>query len=259
MRRLVRRPSHATVVAYLALFVALSGTAYAAATLAPANSVNSRAIIDGQVKTLDLADSAVTGGKVAVDSIRGRDVKESTLGRVPNAAALGGNPASDFVASSDVVPVDYQSSCDASQSDCTDFPGERILAVGGLALNALCVGSHGSGSAQLLVFAQATTAGPQAKASVLLAEATTGGFSGEKWGAVIPLTGSPATLIAEEGGGTTKFQQGTIVYHGTGHGGGMAETVTMTFLSDEGDSGGTAAASWSGTRSARSADEQESE
>lgn len=45
-------------VAYLALFFALGGAAYAA-TLAPANSVNSAAIIDGQVTTPDLAANAV--------------------------------------------------------------------------------------------------------------------------------------------------------------------------------------------------------
>lgn len=46
------------VVGYLALVLALGGTTYAA-WLAPANSVNSAAIIDGQVTTPDLAANAI--------------------------------------------------------------------------------------------------------------------------------------------------------------------------------------------------------
>ena len=50
-------------VAYLALFVAMSGTAYAA-TVAR-NTVNSASIINGEVKSVDLADGAVTPAKNA--------------------------------------------------------------------------------------------------------------------------------------------------------------------------------------------------
>ncbi len=52
-------PPSRNIVAYLALFVALGGTSYAA-WLAPPNSVNSRAIIDGQVKTPDLAPNVIS-------------------------------------------------------------------------------------------------------------------------------------------------------------------------------------------------------
>jgi hypothetical protein len=52
------RPSHGTVVAYLALFVALGGTTYAAATVGAGNiknnAVRSRHIKDGQVNREDL-------------------------------------------------------------------------------------------------------------------------------------------------------------------------------------------------------------
>jgi hypothetical protein len=51
-------------IALLALFVALGGTAYAT-TIAPANSVNSAAIINSQVKTPDLAAGSVTPAKAA--------------------------------------------------------------------------------------------------------------------------------------------------------------------------------------------------
>lgn len=52
--KLLRRPRHSTVVAYLALFVSLGGTGYAAIKL-PANSVGSREIKPRSVQTSDLA------------------------------------------------------------------------------------------------------------------------------------------------------------------------------------------------------------
>ncbi len=75
------------VVAYLALFVALSGTAVAATGL-PANSVGTR----------QLQNRAVTGAKVARHTLTGANIKLSALGTVPNAARLGGESASSFQA-----------------------------------------------------------------------------------------------------------------------------------------------------------------
>jgi hypothetical protein len=75
-RRLVRRrPSPSMVIACLALAVALSGAGYAAIVL-PANSVG----------TLQLKRNAVKSSKVALNTLKGIDIKESTLGRVPSAA-----------------------------------------------------------------------------------------------------------------------------------------------------------------------------
>ena len=55
-------PSHATVVAYLALFVALSGSAVAL-TLGR-NSVKSKQLAPNAVKASDIAKDAVSGPKV---------------------------------------------------------------------------------------------------------------------------------------------------------------------------------------------------
>lgn len=73
------------VVGYVALFVALSGTAVAATRL-PANSVG----------TKQLRNGAVTGKKVARNTLTGANINVSTLGTVPNAAALGGLSPSAF-------------------------------------------------------------------------------------------------------------------------------------------------------------------
>lgn len=65
------RPSPATVIASIALLVALGGTSWAAVTLAPRSvnnaalqtgAVNSRVIANGQVKGVDLAPSVIRQG-----------------------------------------------------------------------------------------------------------------------------------------------------------------------------------------------------
>lgn len=85
------RPSHATVVAYLALIVALSGSAYAASKIGSAdiqrNAVKGKHIANGVVGSKDAKDDGLTGA----------DVDESTLAQVPSAAALGGIASSDVL------------------------------------------------------------------------------------------------------------------------------------------------------------------
>lgn len=96
------RPSQATIVAYLALFVALGGTTYAATSL-PANSVGTKQLKNGAVTTAKLHDHAVTGAKVANHSLTGVQINASTLGAVPNAAhaadanRLAGSPPSTYL------------------------------------------------------------------------------------------------------------------------------------------------------------------
>jgi hypothetical protein len=55
----MKRPSHGTVVAYAALFIALSGSAYAAISL-PANSVGTKQLRAGAVTLTKIASSAQT-------------------------------------------------------------------------------------------------------------------------------------------------------------------------------------------------------
>ncbi|HEX8101122.1 MAG TPA: hypothetical protein VF533_00780 [Solirubrobacteraceae bacterium] len=69
-----RRPGHATVVAYLALFVALGGTgAYAANTIGSADVVDesllSRDIKNAEVKSADINTYAVGNSELAPDAV----------------------------------------------------------------------------------------------------------------------------------------------------------------------------------------------
>ena len=81
------RHARANAIGYLALFVALSGTALAAGSLAR-NSVG----------TAQLKNRAVTGRKVARKTLTGFNIRVSTLGTVPNSNRLGGLPPFAFQA-----------------------------------------------------------------------------------------------------------------------------------------------------------------
>jgi hypothetical protein len=94
----LRRPRYADVLATLAIFLALGGTAYAVTPLDP-NSVYTAAIQDlavttpklaseavtnakiapGAVSTGKLADGSVTNGKLAANAVTGADVANNSL------------------------------------------------------------------------------------------------------------------------------------------------------------------------------------
>jgi hypothetical protein len=62
-----------SIVGYIALFMVLSGTAYAA------NTVFSADIVDGEVKSVDVADNGLTSVDVATNSLTGADVTDNSL------------------------------------------------------------------------------------------------------------------------------------------------------------------------------------
>ncbi len=80
----LKRPSHGTVVAYLALFVALGGSAYAATHLGK-NSVGSKQLKNNAVVTAKIKKESVTGAKVKKGTLTGAQINASTLATVPTA------------------------------------------------------------------------------------------------------------------------------------------------------------------------------
>jgi hypothetical protein len=85
--RAFMRHVRAHSVAYVALFVALGGTSYAAGL--GRNSVGTRELKPGAVNTSDIHRSAVTGAKVAANTLKGADVDEASLATVPSATTAG--------------------------------------------------------------------------------------------------------------------------------------------------------------------------
>ncbi len=72
-----RRPSPGTVIAVVALFVALGGTAEA---LHGHNSVKSDDIANGAVKGKDIAANAVKSGKIKKSEVKGSDIGAGAVG-----------------------------------------------------------------------------------------------------------------------------------------------------------------------------------
>jgi hypothetical protein len=80
----------------LALLIVLTGGTALAATAAK-NSVTSKSIKNGQVKTVDLALDAVGTDQVPANALTGSDIDESKLGTVPDTAKLGGVAAASYL------------------------------------------------------------------------------------------------------------------------------------------------------------------
>lgn len=83
-------------IGYLALVVATSGTAYAAAT------IGSPEVIDGSLRSVDISDeTTLNGGLSGIDirtnTLTGADIQEGTLAKVPNADMLDGLDSGAFV------------------------------------------------------------------------------------------------------------------------------------------------------------------
>jgi hypothetical protein len=122
-----RRPSVALLLSILAVVVALSGTAYAV-NIAPKNSVVSRSIKNGQVRTADVAAAAVTGQKVKDGSIRPRDIAAHSLGGQQLIEIEAESSASDLVGDADGTANGGDHGVVAATANCP--PGSSVISGG---------------------------------------------------------------------------------------------------------------------------------
>ena len=162
MNRL-RTPSPSLVIACLALFVALSGAAYAAST------IGSTDIIDGSIRNRDFKDGTLRGNEAKRNGFGGGAIKESSLdasqldandiGKVKNAGTADGLARQAVVAANGTLARNsgttsvtrsgegqYQVVFNADVKSCTYFatlgdtsdgaPPAGEVAVGSLAGNA---------------------------------------------------------------------------------------------------------------------------
>ena len=84
MKRFIRRPSPALVIACLALFISLGGVSYGLAT----GVISGREIKNRTITGKDIRDRSLRGNKAGADSFGAEAIKESTLGTVPFAAGV---------------------------------------------------------------------------------------------------------------------------------------------------------------------------
>jgi hypothetical protein len=94
-RLAIRRSNLGSIITTCALVAVMTAAPVAAALV-----VRSVDIVNGEVKTVDLANLAVTNKKFASNSVNGAKVNESTLGIVPNANLLDGRDSTSFLAGS---------------------------------------------------------------------------------------------------------------------------------------------------------------
>lgn len=132
--RIARRPrlTYANVVSTMALFLALGGGAYAAATL-PKNSVGTTQLRKAAVTRAKIKNNAVDGSKVADRSITGADVKESTLTIVPSATHALGAAAIDKVTYK-AVPSGVPAFTPSVQATAPCDTGQHVIG-GGVKVN----------------------------------------------------------------------------------------------------------------------------
>jgi hypothetical protein len=88
-KRRAKRPSGAMIVAFTALLIALAGSAWAAGLAK--NSVKSKQIKDGQVKTVDLAGDAVDAAKISGNAVGSAEIVDGSVGasELADGAATG--------------------------------------------------------------------------------------------------------------------------------------------------------------------------
>ena len=121
MPGLISRHIRSNVVGYVAVFIALGGSAYAGT----ANSVNSGDIIDNQVKSVDVRDDTLSGG-----GLQAVDLRTGSVGGAEIAAnAVGGAKIIDrSVTGLDIAGNTIQGGNIASgQVDTTDIADGTIV------------------------------------------------------------------------------------------------------------------------------------
>jgi len=155
VHRMIRRPSHGTVVAYLALFVALGGSAYAVNQL-PKKSVGTKQLKGGAVTKQKVRKNAINGSKVKNNSLTGADIKLSKLGTVPSAqnattAQNAAHATSADRAASSGQRIDFAGpAIDPAPANTVSPGAHQLLSLDELTVSASCVNA-GGGEARVYV------------------------------------------------------------------------------------------------------------
>jgi hypothetical protein len=97
--KILARLSYANVIATLALFLALGGTAYAAGTIGSGaiidNSIRSEDIRNGAVKSIDVSNGTIASGDILDGTVASGDILDDTI--------VSGDISDDTVASGDIL------------------------------------------------------------------------------------------------------------------------------------------------------------
>ncbi len=100
LRRLSSRLTYANVVATMALFVALGGSAYAV------NTVRSTDIVDGEVKSVDIGNNEIGSGDIKDNSVNTFDVHSFLGADVADETLTGADIATGSLTASQIAERD---------------------------------------------------------------------------------------------------------------------------------------------------------
>jgi hypothetical protein len=119
------RPSPAIVISCLALFLALTGSAFA---VSKAN-IRSAQIVNGTVRTVDLRDSAVNSAKIADATVTANDLGTDSVGsgEIAKDAVNSDEIAENAVKADEIAPEAVASSEVANQSLTQDDLGPNSV------------------------------------------------------------------------------------------------------------------------------------
>lgn len=156
-----RHITSAHIIALVALFVALGGISWAAAT-APKNSVATKSIKKNAVTTAKIKNNAVTGRKIKSNSIlasdikndalTGSDINESTLGVVPQSSRSTNQVINSVSALSSASNIDEAT----ARAAATEIP---IASYGSVSVYGKCFTDPSDSSIQFEAYAKSSVGG----------------------------------------------------------------------------------------------------
>jgi hypothetical protein len=131
MSRSVRRPRYADVVGTLALVVAMSGTAYAAASL-PRDSVGARQVKDNAIRSAEIKDGQVGSTELAAGGVGPAQLAAGGVGsaQLQDGAATGVDVKDESLSLADLVGGDVSGTISLTVSGNSCVP--ITLAIPGL-------------------------------------------------------------------------------------------------------------------------------
>lgn len=136
-RKLRDRLTYANVMSSIAVFMAMSGVAWAAAlpknsvgtSQLKSNSVTSAKIKTGQVASSDVKDKGLTGVDIKDNRLTGADIDESSLAPVPSAASAANADSATNAGSAQPVAFALVNATDGTVSRAKNMTNANVTKV----------------------------------------------------------------------------------------------------------------------------------